>query len=424
MYTMEELIRGIQGCGCGREHLCPIRTLEISGGALDRLPALLEGFAHILLVADSNTWRVCGARIAESLGGRAEALVFNTGDHVLVPDEAAIGAIGARVTKETDLLLGVGSGVINDLCKHVSFAHGLPYAIAATAPSMDGYASVGAALILGGMKETLSARPPMAIIADTDVLREAPMDMIQAGWGDIVGKYSCLNDWKLAALIRGEYFCQTVYDLVMDTARRVEGLAEGVLARDGEAIRALMEALVAVGVAMSYVGNSRPASGSEHHLSHFFEITGIVHGQPYYPHGVDVLYSAVVTAAIRRALLESAPQRQAFDRAAWEKEIVRIYGGASQGVQRLQERLGWMTRDDSGDVLTRWEEICAVLREAPDEAQMRAMVSAIGLDVYEFGAFYGEEKIAEAIRYAKDLKDRYTVLWLAAQYHTPIGWKA
>jgi len=424
MYTTEELVRGIRGCACGREHACPIRILEISGGALERLPALLEGYSHILLIADSNTWRVCGERAAQLLAGRAQTLVFETGDHVLVPDETAIGAIEARVTAQTDLLLGVGSGVINDLCKHVSFVHDLPYAIAATAPSMDGYASVGAALILGGMKETLSARPPMAIIADTNVLREAPMEMIKAGWGDIVGKYSCLNDWKLAALIHGEYFCQTVYDLVMDTARRVEGLAAGVLARDGEAIRALMEALVAVGVAMSYVGNSRPASGSEHHLSHFFEITGIVHGRPYYPHGIDVLYSAVVTAAIRRALLERAPRRQAFDYAAWEKEIDRIYGSAAQGVKRLQERLGWMTRDDSDFVLPRWEEICAVLREAPDEAAMRAMVSAIGLDVHEFGAFYGGETIGDAMAYAKDLKDRYTVLWLAAQYHEPICWRA
>ena len=131
--------------------------------------------------------------------------------------------------------------------------------IAATAPSMDGYASVGAALILGGMKVTLNARPPMAIIADTRVLAGAPMEMIKSGWGDIVGKYSCLSDWKLSRLLRGEYFCQTVYDLVMETARRVEALASGVAAREEEAVAQLMEALVVVGIAMSYVGNLRGA---------------------------------------------------------------------------------------------------------------------------------------------------------------------
>ena len=108
---------------------------------------------------------------------------------------------------EADLIIGVGSGVINDLCKHVSFKNDLAYYIVATAPSMDGYASVGAALILNGMKITLNARPPKAIIADTSVLKDAPIDMLRAGYGDIIGKYSCLNDWKLSHCVNGEYFC-------------------------------------------------------------------------------------------------------------------------------------------------------------------------------------------------------------------------
>ena len=137
--------------------------------------------------------------------------------------------------------------------------------------------------------------------------------MLQSGWGDIIGKYSCLNDWKLSALINGEYFCQAVYDLVYETAKNVETLASGILQRDEQAIAALMEALVIVGIAMSFVGNSRPASGSEHHLSHYFEITGILHNEPYYPHGTDVLYSSVVTARLREILANSIPARQSFD---------------------------------------------------------------------------------------------------------------
>ena len=148
--------------------------------------------------------------------------------------------------------------------------------IIATAPSMDGYASVGAAMILNQMKITTSARVPYAILAESDIVRTAPMDMIRSGYGDIVGKYSCLNDWKLAHLLLGEYFCQEVYDTVMDAVKCTEGTAEALLHRDRNAIRNLMEALVAVGIMMSYVGNSRPASGSEHHLSHFFEIVGLL----------------------------------------------------------------------------------------------------------------------------------------------------
>ena len=87
---------------------------------------------------------------------------------------------------------------------------------------MDGYASVGSALILDNVKVTLNCRVPEAILADTDILKEAPMEMIQAGYGDILGKYSCLNDWKLSQVVNGEYFCQFVYDLTMEMVECVK----------------------------------------------------------------------------------------------------------------------------------------------------------------------------------------------------------
>ena len=424
MFQIESLVRGIPNCPCGKDHICPIDFVRIAPDALDALPTLCEGYRRILLIADENTWPVCGQNVYARISAKAQALVLNGQGQVIVPNEEKISEIEKQLAPDTDLIIGVGSGVINDLCKHVSFTHDLPYFIVATAPSMDGYASVGAALILGGMKITLNARPPKAILADTKVLRDAPFDMIQSGWGDIIGKYSCLNDWRLSALIHGEYFCQQVYDLVMDCARQVDALAAQVVARDEEAIRALMEALVAVGIAMSYVGNSRPASGSEHHLAHYYEITGILHQQPYYPHGIDVLYSAVVTARLREILRSAQPTLQPFDRAEWETNIRRIYLSSADGIIALQDRLGWHDRDDSAAVTAKWAQICALLGEAPSEEAMRGMVKKIGLDMDAYDRFYGPDKITDGIRYAKDLKDRYTVLWLLDQFHAPMQWEA
>ena len=128
-------------------------------------------------------------------GDKAEAKLIYLGDSVLVPDEKATDRLKKLVSDRTDLIVGIGSGVINDICKYVSYTCELPYYIVATAPSMDGYASNGVALILGGMKISPGARPPKAIIADTNVLKNAPMEMLQAGYGDIVGKLSYLNDW-------------------------------------------------------------------------------------------------------------------------------------------------------------------------------------------------------------------------------------
>ena len=96
----------------------------------------------------------------------------------------------------------------------------MPYIIVATAPSMDGYASDGAAMITGGMKVTYKAGLPRAIIADTEVLCNAPTDMLKAGYGDIIGKFSALNDWKLSRCVNGEYFCNYIYDLTFEQIKR------------------------------------------------------------------------------------------------------------------------------------------------------------------------------------------------------------
>ena len=273
-------------------------------------------------------------------------------------------------------------------------------------------------MILGGMKVTPPAAPPLAIVGDTAVLKDAPGDMIRAGYGDIIGKFSCLNDWKLSAYIRGEYFCPVIYDRVMATACRIRDLAEAIGRREEEAIAALMEALVEVGVAMAYVGSSRPASGSEHHLSHFFEITGILNGTPYLPHGTDVAYSSVLTAHLREEILCREPARVPFDQTAYEAAIRRVYTDIGDAVISQQERLGWYREDEiDGFVMAHTEDIRKILAEAPSAAETRKMVKAVGLSMQELYDTYGESHIEDALQYAKDLKDRYSVLWLHGLYY-------
>ena len=410
--NFEELLKG-RDCSCGMKHTCAIKHVVIGRDANKQLGSLLDGYKKILLAADTNTYAACGEEIRNQIGDRLESMLIYKRDGLLIPNEEAVEELDALVTGETDLIVGVGSGVIQDICKYVSFNRKLPYDIVATAPSMDGYASVGAAMIMGGMKVTYSAHVPEAIIGDIEVLRNAPMEMIKSGYGDILGKYSCLNDWKLSRVVRGEYFCPYVYDLTMDMLVKTKDLGERLLARDAQAIETLMEAIVGVGVAMALVGNSRPASGSEHHLSHFFEIVGILRGEDYFMHGTDVVYSSIYTQRIREKLLAlGAPAVKALDHAAREKETRRIYGQIAESVLALQKKTGWYDEDRSGVYAEKWDEICAVLREAPSEKEMLGYLSSIGLDIAVFDALYGSEKIADALAFGKDLKDRFTVLWL------------
>ncbi|MBP3634473.1 MAG: sn-glycerol-1-phosphate dehydrogenase [Oscillospiraceae bacterium] len=400
-------------CECGMHHSCAIGHIYIGKGALSALPETVREFDHILLVADENTNAVCGEQVRDLLGRKLTRSLILHRDGVVIPNEEAI----AEVEKELDgidLIVGVGSGVIQDLCKYVSFYHKLPYGIVCTAPSMDGYASVGAAMITDNMKITYSCHVPHIIIGDVDVLKTAPMDMIRAGYGDILGKFSCLNDWKLSAVVRGEYFCQKVYDMIFDMLQRTKDLGEKLQQRDEDAITTLMEAIIGVGIAMAYVGSSRPASGSEHHLSHYFEITGILNDEPYFNHGTDVVYSTVFTQMLREELLQlKVPAAKGgHDRAEWEEKIRTVYTAAAQGVIDLQDKMGWYEQDRLSVYREKWQEIRQTLAEVPSCEELKAYIASVGLDYSEYEKLYSAEKLENARWYAKDLKDRYSVLWL------------
>lgn len=409
---INKLLKGVN-CSCGKRHTCDIEYVYIEHGAVNRLEALCKKYNNILIVADENTYGAAGDKTVAALADKNITKVVFTGRETLVPNEKAIDEVSQNLVG-IDLILGIGSGVIQDLCKFVSFESKIPYIIVATAPSMDGYASDGAAMITDGMKVTYKAGLPRAIIADTSVLAKAPLDMIKAGFGDIIGKFSSLNDWKLAHLVNGEYFCQYIYDLTFAQIENTLNLASGILKRNEESIKALTEALITIGILLSFAGSSRPASGSEHHLSHFFEITGLVRGEDYFPHGIDVAYSAVITAEIREKLLSRAFPEKIYREAPekYRNKMTEIYREVANGCIELQNEVGNYAADRGRAYTKKEKEIKDILAEMPSSEKVKEMLSLVELDISEFYNLYGADKINDAILYAKDLKDRYTVLWL------------
>ena len=410
--NINNILNGVN-CDCGKKHNCSIEKVYIESGAIERLTTLCHDYNNILLVADGNTFSVAGAEVEKVLTDKNLKKVIFSGEKLLIPDEIAIEEVKKK-TSEAELIIGIGSGVIQDLCKCVSFFSKIPYIIVATAPSMDGYASDGAAMILGGMKETVKAGLPKAIIADTNVLKNAPMDMIRAGYGDIIGKYSALCDWKLSAAVTGEYFCQYIYDTTFQMIENTLKIAQGLLQRDEESIKILTEALMVVGIMMSFAGTSRPASGSEHHLSHFFEIVGIVNSDDYFSHGVDVAYSTVVTAKLREEVVKSDFPDTIYRPSSeeYKEKMNKIYKSVAEGCISLQNRIGNYSKDRIQTYKQKEEEIKNILSQMPSSEEIKQMLSVVGLDIEEFYKLYGEQKIEDAMLYAKDLKDRYTVLWL------------
>lgn len=295
-------------CSCGREHYFGLHGLCIKKGAIDELPKMAAPFkgGKILVVSDTNTYAAAGQKAAALLkehGFCVKELRFDCGTDILIPDEKTLGRILQEQDLDVCLMVAVGSGVINDSVKFVTSRTKLPYIVVATAPSMDGYVADGAPIISHGYKYSPQAHLAYGLIGDTDILKTAPQDLIQAGFGDVVGKITALADWDLAVQVNGDYRCDTCVTLVQRALDKCFAVADGLQNRTDESLAALFEALTLTGVAMALVNISRPASGAEHMLSHFWEMDFIARGLNPNHHGIQV---GVATTVIARFFEELA----------------------------------------------------------------------------------------------------------------------
>ena len=410
-------------CSCGHKHFSSVKRIDIDKDAVKRLPSHITelGYKKPFIVADINTWKAAGETAAAELekAGIEYGKVILDYEEV-VPDETVIGEILVAVTPGTDLILGVGSGTLNDLCKLISFRMGLDYIIYATAPSMDGFVSIGSALMLHHVKTTVDCHGPVAVIGDTDVLANAPMRLIAAGLGDTLGKYTCLLDWKMSRMINGEYYCEEVVDMVRTAISTVMEYSKKVQERDPEAIKAVTEALVLTGIAMSFVGNSRPASGCEHHFSHFWEMRALMHGKTPALHGTQVGVGTIVALKLYHMLAEEnvdfdAALAKTFDKEAWTENIHRCYEVAADGIIAVEEasqKNDLAKRDERIAYLKEnWALIQKTIEEdLPKTEEMEALLASLDAPVTPAKIDVDEEEVKDCVVYAKEVRPRFTVL--------------
>ena len=299
-------------CACGKSHKVDIQAIRVGSGVMQELPGILRdlGASHIFLVADNYTYEAAGRQVEQLLdqAGLAYHKRVCQTETPLVPNEYALGSVLAAMTSQDDMLLAVGSGTLNDVTKYVSARTGIPYVIAATAPSMDGYASTVAPTILDGFKTTLPAVYPAAIVADVDILKDAPMPMLTAGFGDIIGKFTSLADWRLSHQLNGEYYCPEVAGVIEAAVETCAANAQALAQREPQAIQAVTEALILSGLAMGMVGVSRPASGAEHQMAHYWEMDALRRGEEHPLHGNAVGVGTVLAASLYEMAAEYLPQ--------------------------------------------------------------------------------------------------------------------
>jgi glycerol-1-phosphate dehydrogenase [NAD(P)+] len=311
--SVNEMPRTEFDCSCGRHHNFSVQEMSIRKGAIEDLPRMAEPFkdGKILVVFDNNTYKVAGKKAVELLkenGFNIKELLFDTGDDILIPDEKTLGLILQEQDLDTSLMIAVGSGVINDSVKFVTSRTGLPYIIVATAPSMDGYVADGAPIFSRGHKYSPVAHLTYGLVGDTDILKTAPDDLIQAGFGDMVGKITAIADWDLSVKANGDYRCDTCVELTNRAMKITFDSCDKLPQRDPEALGNLLEGLTLTGVAMALVNISRPASGGEHMLSHYWEMDYVERGLNPNHHGIQVGVATPVLARFFEEMADIMPE--------------------------------------------------------------------------------------------------------------------
>lgn len=414
-------------CICGRVHNVTIERIIIGNGANKKIPQLLRDFNYkkVYLMADSNTYAAAGEdveKLLQEAGFACKKLVY-VREGELVPDERAAGEFLLNFDRACDVILAVGTGTINDLAKYMSNKLQVPYIVIATAPSMDGFASDGAALIVDNVKISYPVANPRAIVGDVAVLKKAPMNMLLAGLGDMVGKYTALRDWKLARIIQDEYYCDVVVKLVEASVKKCIDSADGLAAREDACIEKLMEGLVLTGIAMSFVGNSRPASGSEHHLSHFWEMMFLLAGKKAVLHGTKVGIATLVINRLTELLVSRPPDWQAidkktavFDSEKWKEKIAEVYQKAAPGILRLCESSDRLSQTERlkrvAIIKANWGAITEALVEEPSAGVIESVLAKTGAPLSPFSVGIDGDMLLNSMLYGKEVRTRYTILQL------------
>ena len=244
-----------------------------------------------------------------------------------------------------DLILGVGSGVVNDLCKVFAHATGRRSAIVGTAPSMDGFASNSASMEVNNVKSTSTMlRPPLSCWTRR-FLRRPRSACSGAGLGDMAAKYCSVCEWRIANIVIGEYYCEEVADMMRASLAKIMAAAPRLMRRDPDAVQPIAEGLVTAGLAMAYAQVSRPASGLEHYFSHVWEMQALERGVPYDLHGIQVGVGTMLTFQVLSWLRQVRPDRaraekhmRDFDEAAWAETIRRIFGKTAGEILRAEQK--------------------------------------------------------------------------------------
>ncbi|MEY2192699.1 sn-glycerol-1-phosphate dehydrogenase [Neobacillus sp. BF23-41] len=391
-----EIVNLANSCDCGNHHnQIPIETILVGNNVLGEATAYLQrkSFKKAVILADENTFRAAGEELTKHLSttgvGYSSCLLQPDENNDVVADEKSLVQALLDTPQDTDVIIAVGSGTIHDIARFTSTKMKIPFISVPTAPSVDGFTSMGAPIIVRGMKKTFQMLAPIAVFADLNVLQNAPKKMIAAGFGDMLAKYTSLADWKFGHLAYGEPYCPLVAKITREALEICVEKADKLAATDEEGIRILIEALIKSGLAMLLFGQSHPASGGEHHLSHYWEMEFLRQNRPQVLHGAKVGVAVSLLADV------------------YERDFIQLISESKNLENNIKT-----TEDDSivKNMKDNLQEIKAAYAAIPAASQVRQLIEQVGGETLPGQLGIDDDLVVRSLTEAHQLRDRFTAL--------------
>lgn len=396
-------------CNCGKEHNVDVERVVIDSGSLYGLEdemAKVGLNGKPVFVYDNNTYEATAGRRPNG----QEIILLGEPGQMLKADEQATQLVLEQAAG-ADVLVGIGSGVICDITRYCAHKMGVPFASSPTAASVDGFTSSLAAINVKGFKLSLPAAAPRLIVADTDVFSKAPMRMTRSGFGDMMGKVTALFEWELAHNLTGEYYCPSIAKITSDAVQSIIDTSADLVKGDKKAFENLMHGLVLSGIAMQLAGNSRPASGAEHHFSHIIEMG--IYGDHDTLHGEKVgVGTLCVMRAFEQFLNLSADEVREMQRpytALDANKLRAVFGDLTDSIMAENEKDCLKAVADE-DPAAHWDDIKAMYAKLPTRAEMNRLFEGIGAINTVEGIDMDPKNVGQVLFWSPPVRNRLTLM--------------
>lgn len=396
-------------CECGAKHTTEIKDVRIGSGELYNVGEILKanGFPkNLLLVADKNTLSAADG-IEKSLTDFN--ISYKIYDNIRVAEMKHVEELEELIRGKEIGVLSVGSGSVNDPCRLAAARQNKMLCIFATAPSMDGFASYSSPIVANGFKASYPAKSPEVIIGDTKILANAPVALKAAGFGDMIAKYVALIDWKISSILTDEVYCERVAKLTRDAVDKLMTMADKVTINDEETAGEIFKALLMTGIGMSFMQNSRPASGAEHIISHLIECVELRDGKIPNFHGEDIGVCTLMILKYYNELakfdkIETHPDNTSLN------EVYDFYAEMTDDVKKLNEPT-MITDDVNPDELAeKWNEIRDIIHSVPSYEECLDAMKKSGCKLTTKDIEKTQGLVNDCVKYSPYMRRRLTLL--------------